>query len=66
MRCLLLCGLVCVLMFVLTRCDEIETDAEVDDVDDVFPAGEKLPEKRGLPRRVSSKGCTYGFWCSQQ
>jgi hypothetical protein len=67
MRFILMCGLVCVLMFARGQCDEIQTDLENDVFEDVFAAGEKLPEKRALPKRKAGPGnCGYGFWCVEK
>ena len=62
MRFLLACGLVCLIMFSLVGCEEIETDLENDAFEDVLATGEKLAEKRGLLKRRMQR-CPLGFWC---
>ncbi len=67
MRFLFVCGLICVFIIAVARCDEIETDFENDVMEDVLAAREKLPEKRGLPeRKAGSDQCGYGFWCKKK
>ena len=62
MRFLLACGLVCLIMFSLVGCEEIETDLENDVFEDALATDEKLPKKRGL-LKAGRQICPYGFWC---
>ena len=68
MRFLLLCGFVCLLMFSLAKCDEVESD--VDDVmENIFATRDEVPEKRGLAdpkKKDADDQCGFGFWCLQK
>ena len=67
MRFLLLCGFVCLLMFSVAKCDEVESD--VDDVmENIFATRDEIPEKRWQedPKKDADDQCGFGFWCLQK
>ena len=56
------------LMFCLAQCDEIESDADNEVMENIFAARDEIPEKRKLsdPKKDSDDQCGFGFWCSQK
>ena len=65
MRFVLVRGLVFMFMFCLAQCDEIESDADNEVLEDIFAARDEIPGKRGLsdPKKDSDDNCQHGFWC---
>ena len=65
MRFVLVCGLAFMLMFCLAQCDEIESDADNEVLEDIFAAKDKVRGKGGLRdlKKDSYDNCQTGFWC---
>ena len=53
------------LMFCLAQCDEIESDADNEVMEDIFAARDEIPGKSD-PKKDSDDQCGFGFWCSQK
>ena len=55
------------LMFCMAQCDEIESDADNEVLEDIFAAKDKVRGKGGLRdlKKDSYDNCQHGFWCRQ-
>lgn len=66
MRFLIACGLVCILVFSLAHCDEMETEYDNEVTQDIFEDQEDLPViKSTFEKQKARKSCGHGFWCNK-
>ena len=65
MRFVLVCGFVFMLMFCLAQCDEIESDADNEVMENIFAPRDEIPGKSD-PKKDLDDQCGFGFWCSQK